>query len=279
MQFQVIHRTTYRYREPVRLGPHRLRLHPRADAGVVLLEQALLVEPEPLARWQGLDPDGNLVTTLRFGGETSRLVIESRFRLRTAGAPDSPDGETPPGPERPYEPALRQRLAPWLAGGPELTPRVRALADALAREAGDGLDFLHALNRHLHRQLEREIRERGAPQPPEETLRRGRGACRDLAELFLAVGRSRGWAGRFVSGYQAHAHADAARRYMHAWPEVYVPEAGWRGFDPTHGQPVGAAHVAVAAAARPADASPVEGSYRGAGASDLDTTLSIEVEA
>jgi transglutaminase-like putative cysteine protease len=280
MHFRVTHRTTYTYGQPVRLGPHRLRLHPRADAGVELLDHRLTVSPEPKARWQGLDPDGNLVTGLHFAGETAELAIESHFELRTRPTPAVPPSGPGPPPEGPYGPDLRRRLAPWLAAGSEAAdPAVRKLADTLARRAAAVPDFPRTLNRHLHHHLEREIREGGAPRSPGETLRLGRGACRDLAELFLAVARCRGWAGRFVSGVQARGHPGAQRRYLHAWPEVYLPEAGWRGFDPTHGLPVGTAHVALAAAARPADAAPVEGSYSGAAASRLRTALAIEVQS
>jgi len=45
-------------------------------------------------------------------------------------------------------------------------------------------------------------------------------------------------AARFVSGYLYEAPpADGSPRYptaMHAWAEVYLPGAGWRGLDPTH---------------------------------------------
>jgi transglutaminase-like putative cysteine protease len=155
---------------------------------------------------------------------------------------------------------------------------VRELADALGDGAEDGVAFLDALNRHLHGHFKPEIRDAGAARPPEETLRLGRGACRDLAMLFLAVCRRHGWAGRFVSGYQARGHPGARRRHMHAWPEVYLPGVGWQGFDPTHGLPVGEAHVALAAAADPADAAPIEGSFRGDASSRLAATLHIEAE-
>lgn len=32
----------------------------------------------------------------------------------------------------------------------------------------------------------------------------------------------------------------------HAWPEIYLPGTGWRGFDSTSGQTVGDDHIAVA---------------------------------
>ena len=278
MRFRIRHRTTYLYERPVRLGPHRIRLSPRSDVGVALEHHHLVVDPPPRARWQGLDPDGNLVTELRFAGETRHLQIESDLDLRTGSGPPSAAGFPAALPaSEPYEHRLRQRLAPWLADS-AMAPAVRELAMRLGGSSCDGLGFLEALNRYLHQRLEREIREEGEAHSPEETLRRGSGACRDLAMLYLAVCRCHGWAGRFVSGYQAHGHAGAGRRYLHAWPEVYVPEMGWRGFDPTHGAPVGETHVALAAAARPADAAPVEGSYRGDGPSRLETRLTIETE-
>lgn len=278
MRFRIRHRTTYLYERPVRLGAHRIRLSPRSDGALNLHHHRLVVDPPPKARWQGLDPDGNLVTELRFAGETGHLHIDSELDLRTAAPAAGSAGFPAALPvQEPYDPLLRQRLAPWLAAG-EVGLSVRELALRLGSTSKDGLTFLDSLNRYLHQGLRREIREEGEAHSPEETLRRGSGACRDLAMLFLAVCRCRGWAGRFVSGYQARGRAGARRRYLHAWPEVYVPEAGWRGYDPTHGTPVGETHVALAAAARPADAAPVEGSYRGEGSSRLETRLTIETE-
>ncbi|MGB7934938.1 MAG: transglutaminase-like domain-containing protein [Gammaproteobacteria bacterium] len=104
----------------------------------------------------------------------------------------------------------------------------------------------------------------GPPQPPEVTLDRGRGACRDLAVLFITMCRLQGIAARFVSGYQARAETEHPRRYLHAWPEVYLPGGGWRGYDPGHGDAV-------------AGAAPIEGSFYGAGASSsLEYELNIK---
>jgi transglutaminase-like putative cysteine protease len=148
----------------------------------------------------------------------------------------------------------------------------------LARRTGrNTLAFLDGLNDMLHRDFEREIRQTGLPQPPEVTLERGRGACRDLAVLFITLCRLEGIAARFVSGYQARAETGYPRRYLHAWPEVYLPGGGWRGYDPSHGSAVANTHVAVAAACNAADAAPIEGSFYGAGArSSLEYELDIK---
>jgi transglutaminase-like putative cysteine protease len=93
--------------------------------------------------------------------------------------------------------------------------------------------------------------------------------------LFAAACRIQGLAVRFVSGYQARSESGGEERHMHAWPEVYLPEIGWRGFDPTHGTDVDDAHVAVAAAADPEEAAPVSGSYFGTAGSALEVEVRI----
>ena len=63
-----------------------------------------------------------------------------------------------------------------------------------------------------------------------------------MAELLVASSRQLGLAARFVSGYvyeppplDGTAGFNRAAGSMHAWAEVYLPGAGWRGFDPTNG--------------------------------------------
>jgi transglutaminase-like putative cysteine protease len=276
MRFHVQHRTAYTYEAPVRLGPQRVRLRPRGDNVAVLEHWDLAVDPEPSGRLETLDAEGNRVTCLWFEEPTERLRLGSRFTLHTepaaARCPQTPGWDAATAPE------LRRRFLPCLAlrEGDE-DPAVAALSVELRHRTGDPLAFLATLNGHLHGTLEREIRPAGGPLPPAETLRRGRGSCRDLAVLFAAASRIQGLAVRFVSGYQARSERGGEERHMHAWPEVYLPEMGWRGFDPTHGTDVGDAHVAVAAAADPEEAAPVSGSYFGTAGGTTGSALEVEV--
>ena len=83
---------------------------------------------------------------------------------------------------------------------------------------------------------------------------------------------------RFVSGYQK-GDLESERRHLHAWPEVYLPGGGWRGYDPTHGTPIIDTHVPIAAAALARDTMPVTGTFSGQEAtSQLDFDLSIDIE-
>jgi len=140
---------------------------------------------------------------------------------------------------------------------------VGKFAQEIANEAsGFTLDFLDRLNRRLHETCSHIIRETGGPQASEYTLHQRRGSCRDLAVLFIDVCRAVGLAARFVSGYRRYGR-NPAKRYMHAWPEVFLPGGGWRGYDPTHGVPVADFHVAVAASYEPAGAAPIQGAFFG----------------
>jgi transglutaminase-like putative cysteine protease len=285
MRFKVDHLTRYLYDAPVRLGPHRLRLRPREDEGIGVVDHALEIAPAPAGTSQSLDPDGNLVTVVWFEGIATELSVRSRFEVLTGRT--NPYGFLPEPANwpAPYSLPLARRLSPWLTQA-EPGDAVRGLADSLRADTRDAFEFVQVLNQWLHREIAREIREHGAAQSPDETLRLRRGACRDLAVLFIAVCRSQGLAARFVSGYQKArdpavppSDGSAVRRYMHAWPEVYLPGGGWRGFDPTHGLAIADAHVALAAAAEPADAAPIEGCYYGAARSTIEIELSIEVES
>lgn len=259
MRFTVSHETLYRYSVPVGLAPHRLRLNPRIDGGWLHSRQ-LLVEPQPVAWYQEVDGYGNAVTRVEFSSYLSSLLrIDSRFVLDTRPPPPLPwfDGLPPlpwPSPAGDGLDAYRQLAL--------FEPAVADFARDLASQAGyRPVAFLDHLGQTLYARSDRHIRVEGAAQSPGHTLATWRGACRDLTVLFLAACRSLGLAGRFVSGYQAEADTPDGQRHLHAWPEVFLPGYGWRGWDPTHGIPVGEGHVALCAAPEQEPTMPVDGGF------------------
>lgn len=277
MLLRVSHRTRYTYSQPIRLGPQRLRLRPRCDGSVAVQHHALRIEPLPAGRSDILDEAGNVVTCVWFAKETAWLRVDSDFEVRTLRTDpyDYLPEETPLS--RPYTPKLQRLLHPYLHPS-RYAEAVCDLARTLRAGAQTAHQFAQRINGHLHQHLQYEMRISGQPHSPAETLRRGRGACRDLAVLFIALCRSQGIAARFVSGYQKGQDTgqdEGQARYMHAWAEIYLPGGGWRGFDPTHGVVVADAHVAVAAAADPAGAAPIEGGYHGTADCVLEAEIHI----
>ena len=67
---------------------------------------------------------------------------------------------------------------------------------------------------------------------------------------------------------------------LHAWVEVYLEGAGWRGYDPTQGLSVVDRHVALAAGPTHEQARPTEGTFRGTGAvSRMEAEISIQTSS
>jgi transglutaminase-like putative cysteine protease len=260
-RWAIRHETKYRYSTPVAFAPHLLRLTPRADA-VATLARTLQIWPNPLQQVDFDDELGNRLTRVTFGpAQGDELLIVSQLEVETPNVYEHAAAHAAQGlPRLPWSAGSGDGLAPFRQR--DESPEVAALARELAREVGYGaLEFFDRLNHALYSRLDRQIRVEGRAQTPVETLTTGRGACRDLTVLFLAVCRNLGVAGRFVSGYQGQEASPDGRRHLHAWPEVFVPPLGWLGWDPTHGVRIGTGHVALSAAPDQAATMPVEGGF------------------
>lgn len=176
-----------------------------------------------------------------------------------------------------YSPELARLLAPYLVAD-ELAPEVVAWAATVLESAGgQTVAFLNALTDWLKRDFAYTARHKGPPHPPAETLIAGGGSCRDLAWLMIAACRATGLAARFVSGY-AWAGDALISHELHAWVEVYLPGAGWRGFDPTLGAAADERHIVLAASAYPDFAAPLRGDFWGNTRSELETKVVLSVK-
>jgi transglutaminase-like putative cysteine protease len=278
--FRGEHETRYRFSRPVFLEPHLVRLTPLSGAAQRLLQFDLEITPEPAGRCDLTDACGNPAVRLWFDGLHDGLVVRTRFEALTLRA-NPFDYLLDPGAEcLPVALSEEERpaLAPYLAasGCPACGGLLRELA-----AAGDGrpADLLARLTDRLYRHAPVSVRREPGLQSPAETLRRGGGACRDVTLVFLEVCRQAGLPARFVSGYQA-GDPDQEERDLHAWPEVYLPGAGWRGYDPALGLAVADGHLALCAASRAGLCAPLAGTFRGTGAAaGLSHRIRLETES
>ena len=276
MRFRIRHTTTYRYDQPVALGPHTFRMQPRADACLRLDGFRLSLYPRARQTQTILDAEGNPVTFVSFEGSAQefRIAMESTGETTHRFLPvlDQRGARFPIDySDHGY---LETQMAAWLRTD-ALGTDVPAFAAALAAETGpDTLKFLEALAARMYGTLRDVSRLTGAPLDPETTLRDGHGSCRDFAVLFVACCRFQGIAARFVSGYLPAAPGE--RQHMHAWAEVLLPGAGWLPHDSTRGGLAGEEHISVAAAAEPADAAPLTGGFNGFARSEMSIELTVE---
>jgi transglutaminase-like putative cysteine protease len=271
MRFVVRHESTYRYSVPVRLAPHVLRLNPRPES-LRILARTLNAQPQPYSRMERVDEFGNGVTDLSFLGSTQLLHIESEFELETF----APAPLLQPWAALPWWSSPSDGLAQYrLDGLPDAS--VQRFASDLAAQVGHApLAFLDELTRTIFTRTDQNERLSGEARPAATTLANWEGACRDTAVLFVAACRCLGMAARFTSGYLAPLDGLDAQRQLHAWPEVFLPGSGWRGWDPSQGKRVLENYVPLCAAPSQSGTMPVEGGYYFS-AAVVNTTLDFKL--
>ena len=277
MLIRVEHETRYRFNRPVFLEPHLLRLAPRSDTGQTVESFSLTVNPAPSGRCDIVDASGSPATWLWFEGMTQELVIVSRSEVRTLRSNPFDYLLQPGAFSLPpvLSPVVREALEPYLRT--DMGRAVTQLTSDLLRETkGAPLSFLNALNDWLNRNIEVATRPEPGIQTVKETLSCARGACRDVAVVFMVACRNVGIPARYVSGYQT-GDAGHTEHDLHAWSEAYLPGAGWRGFDPTVGLWVAEHHVTLCAAHHPDLTTPVDGSFRGEAASAMDHVITMDI--
>jgi transglutaminase-like putative cysteine protease len=275
---RILHKTTYRYRQPVWLQPHRLMLRPRESRELRLISSFVTVTPEATVTWAH-DVSGNAVATATFRTMTDHLVIDSVADLQLDTQPWPVFDIAASAASYPFRYAADE----WTDLGALTTPqypdpdgRLRDWAQAFVRSRPtDTLSLLKDLSLGVAGWILYQSREDEGTQAPIETLDRGWGSCRDLAVLFIEAARSLGFGARIVSGYLYTPERAQEVGTTHAWAEVFVPGAGWITFDPTNRSVGGSNLIPVAVARDIAQAMPVAGSF--VGMTDAFHSLSVEV--
>lgn len=276
MILRVQHDTRYQYSKPICLDPHLFRLRPRADGSQRLIRFMQQIKPRPAGWTEFTDLEGNAAAEAWFEGSTDQLGITTEFVVETLRRNPFDFIITDPAllnlPVR-YPDSVELTLGVYCQPS-NAKGAVSEFAGGVAQEAGGHtLDFLSRLASRVSSSCRLTPRENGQVQPPDATLDLQAGTHRDLAVLFIESARSQGVAARYTTGYH-HKDGSGASRHMHAWAEVYLPGAGWRGFDPTLGTAVADRHIPLASSLVPSGAAPVQGRFWG---SDTTSTLRVNI--
>ncbi len=279
---KIHHRTTYRYRAPVSLGPHRLMLRPRENRDLLLIKGEVVLTPTAALNWSQ-DVFGNTVATASFPAMTDSLVIDSVVELQLNAAAWPVFDIAASVMVYPFQYSSDEAIdlgALALQQYPDPAGRLRDWSLTFVRGTStDTLSLLKDLCAGVSKWINYQSREDEGTQSPPETLDRGWGSCRDFAVLFAEAARSLGFGARIVSGYLYDPAQDrvgsAGAGSTHAWAEVYVPGAGWITFDPTNRSVGGYNLIPIAVARDIRQAMPVAGSF--VGMSDAFIGMNVEV--
>ncbi len=269
MLLEITHDTLFEYSQPVSESYMEFRLTPLTDSSQHLLQHRQRVTPAARVR-QYLDAWGNTVSYFNVIAPQERLEVGFSSLVETHPTPYR-------GPGLPGEdcsaPATRALLYDFL----QPTPLTPVSAELLAFvQPMEGLrsapvaEAAAAVRETIHSSFRYEGGVTTVFSPVTDLLRHGSGVCQDFAHLMLAACRTLGFPTRYVSGYVVD---DAQTVASHAWVELFDPQRGWFGMDPTHNEWVDEQHVRLGVGRDYRDVPPNRGLFRG----QAEVTVEVRV--
>ena len=279
----VKHSTTYSYTQAVERSMHMLRLAPMHDRLQQVLEHRLSISVNGQQRDYD-DVHGNRVKRLMLETPFTELKIEAVSKVRLL--------DTDPLDFRPlrsrstiplvWMPWHRQILAPFLLPAELPESELQELSEYamsfVERNNYDLIDTLLDMNQSIFREYKYVPGATTLNTTPFQVYADRKGVCQDFANLFICLARLLGVPARYVCGYIYTGPKNSNQlqsEASHAWLQVYLPEVGWKGFDPTNGVLTQTDHVRVAVGRNYVDATPTSGTIFAGGGGE---TLAIKVE-
>jgi transglutaminase-like putative cysteine protease len=260
MILEIQHETRLEYTEPVIESMAEVRMEPASDTDQSCRSFHLAISP-PTELFRFQDGFGNRVhhfNVLSSHGHVrilSASIVETHPRARDLASSTA------------VYPMTRETLdldvLDFLRlGGPTRpTPRLTPLLDELRPQPGMRLSQLVSrVAQYIRDHFEYARDVTLATSPIDDVLEQGKGVCQDFTHLMIAILRSFEVPARYVSGY---IHRPGKESQSHAWCEVWLPDLGWLGIDPTNNRPVDDHFIKVAFGRDFSDVPPNKGVYRG----------------
>ena len=280
MKIKYIHNLEYSYEESVQLGEHRLCIKPRSHGFQRLINFELKISPNPKILYPLLAASGEEINRITFEGYTNNLSIKAVSEVETLKHPDIFDGVKERDLTLPFCRSIINRdlqgaLEGWMPNGQHDPSAVELAQEALAGSSNNALSFIYQLIEIIQDRVKYTKRHTGPAWPASRTLRERVGSCRDLAMLMVEACRSVGIPSRFVSGY--HFEDPLPNKLdLHAWAELYIPGAGWRGFDPSGKGLIDERYLTLVSSSKSNLTSVITGNF--VGKNNLENTLSWEIK-
>ena len=280
MKIKYIHNLEYSYEESVQLGEHRLCIKPRSNGFQRLLNFDLEISPNPKILYPLLAASGEEISRITFEGYTNSLSIKAISEVETHKHPDIFDGIKERDLTLPFCRSIINRdlqgaLEGWMPNGQHDPSAVELAQEALTGSGNNALSFTFQLIEIIQDRVKYTKRHIGPAWPASRTLRERVGSCRDLAMLMVESCRSVGIPSRFVSGY--HFEDPIPTEFdLHAWAELYIPGAGWRGFDPSGKGLIDERYLTLVSSSKSNLTAVITGNFRGR--TNLKNNLSWEIK-
>lgn len=278
MKLSVFHRTTFTYGMPVTHSVNTLHLEPRTFPYQKTIGALIRVIPATRVR-RFTDLFQNITHHFELPGAHSKLEIESRIKVHNLPL-DISAASRAATLEGYRDSSIREQIWPylqesrWVSRHPEVW---RQAVDVTAPFTAV-FDQANALMEWVYREFRYESGVTNVSTHLEEAFQMRRGVCQDFTHVMLGLCRAVGIPARYASGYLYNGPRDTlvGAQASHAWAEVYLPAAGWIGFDPTNNTLADERYVKVSVGRDYEDVAPVRGNYHGTGHCRMEVRVEVE---
>ena len=272
------HRTTFQYASPVTQSVNTLHLEPRTFPYQKTISALIRVIPATRVR-KFTDLFQNITHHFELPAAHVRLEIESRIKVHnlpldiSAASREATLGSY-------HDPSIRELTWPylqeshWVSRHPEVWRQALDITNSMPAV----FDQASALMAWIYREFRYESGVTNASTHLEEAFAMRCGVCQDFTHVMLGLCRAVGIPARYASGYLYNGPRDTlvGAQASHAWAEVYLPGAGWIGFDPTNNNLADERYVKISVGRDYDDVAPVRGSYHGTGHCRMDVQVEVE---
>ena len=266
MKLHVLHRTRFQYGATVRESFNEARLQPVTTGAQVCHNFLLKILPTTrLSHYY--DFYLNYVHLFDITQPHTELVVEANSTVTTGDTPPLAATATPTLLSDIGACARIDRCYDFLQSSTyvDVSAELWRLALDATEGQADAWQASLAIMRHVHRHFRYQPSATHVHTHMRDVLQARAGVCQDFAHVMLGLCRALKIPARYVSGYLYNGPADQLKgaQASHAWVEVYMPQHGWCGLDPTNNRLTDGHYVKVAAGRDYADVSPLKGTYRG----------------
>ena len=277
-KLSVFHRTAFFYASPATNSVNTLHLEPRTFPYQKTLGALIRVVPATRVR-RFTDLFQNITHHFELLEPHGHLEIESRIRVHNLPLDISSASREATG-EGFNDVSIREQIWPYLQESRWVSrhPEVWRQALDITREFTAVFEQATALMAWIYREFRYEPGVTDVNTHLEEAFKMRHGVCQDFSHVMLGLCRSVGIPARYASGYLYNGPRDTlvGAQASHAWTEVYLPGAGWIGFDPTNNTLADERYVKIAVGRDYEDVAPVRGNYHGTGHCRMEVQVEVE---
>lgn len=281
------HTTHYTYDRPIERSVHRLHLRPVHDWKQHVVDYRLALTPDcqPI---ELEDAFGNWATRYEVNQPYQEMSVTAESVIDLLDTDPFNFAALPIRPTFPlsWMPWEYKMLSPYLTPielpETQLTEIYDYAMSFVARNNQDLMETLFDINLTFFREFEYVPGSTNLATTPFDVLVNKRGVCQDFSNLFICMARLLGLPARYVCGYVFTGnnslnspHADAT----HAWVQLFIPNVGWKGFDPTNGVLPATDHVRLAVGRHFGDTSPLVGTLYSMATETMTTGVELSDES